>query len=126
MEKYMCMCMCMHMCMYMLYLSADSHPPPTEGVINNQPIFRFLGVIFDGDHDFEGHRSPIAHLDTVLRKPVTPPGHPPYHVPCIMDLPVLFVCSYLLSSVLTMYPVACCHVPSFRFTPRVVDAMCIL
>ena len=30
-------------------------------------IFRFLGVIFDVDHDFEGPRSPNAHLDTVLR-----------------------------------------------------------
>ena len=28
-------------------------PPPTEGVIISQPIFRFLGVIFDVDHDFE-------------------------------------------------------------------------
>ena len=27
--------------------------PPPEGVIISQPIFRFLGVIFDGDHDFE-------------------------------------------------------------------------
>ena len=32
-----------------------------------QPIFRFLGVILDGDHDFEGLRSPRAHLETVLR-----------------------------------------------------------
>ena len=38
-----------------------------EEVIISQPIFRFLGVIFDGDHDFEGLRSPRAHLDTVLR-----------------------------------------------------------
>ena len=36
-------------------------------MIVSQPIFRFLGVIFDGDHDFEGLRSPRAHLDTVLR-----------------------------------------------------------
>ena len=42
-------------------------PPPTEGVIISQPIFRFLGVIFDEVHDFEGLRSPRAHLDTVLR-----------------------------------------------------------
>ena len=37
---------------------------------DNQPtiFFRFLGVIFDGDHDFEDLRSPRAHLDTVLRK----------------------------------------------------------
>ena len=41
--------------------------PTPEGVIISQPIFRFLGVIFDGDHDFEGPRSPSAHLDTVLR-----------------------------------------------------------
>eukprot|EP00964_Phaeocystis_antarctica_P030736 scaffold17386_cov63-Phaeocystis_antarctica.AAC.1 len=47
-------------------------------MIIRQPIFRFLGVIFDGDHEFGGPRSPIAHLDTVLRKPVTPPGHPLY------------------------------------------------
>ena len=46
-----------------------------------------------------------------------------YHVPCIMDLPVLFVCSYLPSSVLTMYPVACCHRPVVPFYPvSVVDA----
>jgi len=48
----------------------------------SQPIFRFLGVIFNGDHDFEGNRSPKAHLDTVLRKPVTPPDHPPYARAC--------------------------------------------
>ena len=36
-------------------------------MIISQPIFRFLGVIFDEDHDFEGLRSPRAHLDTVLR-----------------------------------------------------------
>ena len=41
-----------------------SHP---RGVVISQPIFRFLGVIFDGDHDFEGLRSLRAHLDTVLR-----------------------------------------------------------
>eukprot|EP00964_Phaeocystis_antarctica_P036995 scaffold21131_cov18-Phaeocystis_antarctica.AAC.1 len=40
---------------------------PTHRVIISQPIFRFLGVSFDGDHDFEGLRSPRAHLDTVLR-----------------------------------------------------------
>ena len=32
-----------------IYLSADYHPPPPEGVIVIQLIFRFLGVIFDGD-----------------------------------------------------------------------------
>ena len=45
-----------------------NNPPPPEGVIISQPIFHFLGVIFDGDHDFEDLRSPRAHLDTVLRK----------------------------------------------------------
>ena len=40
---------------------------PNVGVIISQPVFRFLVVIFDGDHDFEGLRSPRAHLDTVLR-----------------------------------------------------------
>ena len=55
-------------------------PPSAEGVILSQPFFRFLGVSFDEveDHDFEGPRSPKAHLDTVLTKPVTPPGHPLY------------------------------------------------
>ena len=33
----------------------------------SQPIFRFLGVVFDEDHDFEGPRAPKAHLDTVNR-----------------------------------------------------------
>ena len=42
----------------------------------SQPIFRFLVAVFDVDHDFEGPRGPKAHLDTVLAKPVTPPGHP--------------------------------------------------
>ena len=61
-----------HPCMYIygknIYLSADKHPTPTEGVIISQPIFRFMGVIFDEDHlDFEGLRPPRAHLDTVLR-----------------------------------------------------------
>ena len=36
-------------------------------MILRQPILRFLGVIFDGDHDSKGPRSPKAHLDTVLR-----------------------------------------------------------
>ena len=48
-----------------IYISADEHPPPTERVILSQPIIRFMGVIFDGNHDFEGLRSPKAHLDTV-------------------------------------------------------------
>ena len=51
-------------------------PPPTEGVIISQPIFRFLGVIFDGDHDFEGLRSPIALLDTLLRNLLSHPRPP--------------------------------------------------
>ena len=53
-------------------------PQPPRGEILIQPIFRFLGVIFDGDHDFEGPRSPKSHLDTVLRKLVTPPGRAPF------------------------------------------------
>ena len=36
-----------------IYLSLINIPTP-EGVIIRQPIFRFLRVIFDGDHDFEG------------------------------------------------------------------------
>ena len=51
-------------------------PPPTEGVIISQPIFRLLGVIFDGDHDFEGLRSPTAHLDIVLRNLLSHPRPP--------------------------------------------------
>ena len=39
-----------------------------------------MGVIFDVDHDFEGPRAPKAHLDTVMNKPVIPPGPPPYNV----------------------------------------------
>ena len=38
------------------------------GVIISQPIFRFLGVVFDVDHDFEGPRAPKAHLDTAKEK----------------------------------------------------------
>ena len=37
-----------------------------EGVIISQPKTSFLGVVFDVDHDFEGHRAPKAHPDTVL------------------------------------------------------------
>ena len=37
-----------------VYLSACEHPPPPEGVIISQPIFWFLGEIFDVDHDFKG------------------------------------------------------------------------
>ena len=35
-----------------------------------------MGVIFDGDHDVEGPRSPIAHLDTVLRNLLSHPRPP--------------------------------------------------
>ena len=52
-------------------------PPTPEGVIISQPIFGFLGVVFDGDHDFEGLRSPRAHLDTVLRNLLSHPRPPP-------------------------------------------------
>ena len=34
----------------------------------------FLGVVFDGDHDFEGPRASKAHLDTVKYKPTAPPA----------------------------------------------------
>ena len=36
----------------------------------------YVGVIFDGDHDFEGLRSPKAHLDTVLRNLLNHLGRP--------------------------------------------------
>ena len=45
-------------------------------MVISQPIFRFLGVMFDGDHDFEGLRSPMAHLDTVLRNLLSHPRPP--------------------------------------------------
>ena len=44
----------------------SASPPPSEGVIISQPILRFLGVVFDVDHDSEGPRAPKAHLDTVM------------------------------------------------------------
>ena len=48
-------------------------------MIISHPKTSFLGVVFDVDHDsFEGPRGPKANLDTVLTKPVTPPGHPLY------------------------------------------------
>eukprot|EP00964_Phaeocystis_antarctica_P016981 scaffold9347_cov64-Phaeocystis_antarctica.AAC.1 len=59
---------------YICPLINTPHPP--RGVIISQPIYRFLGVIFDGDHDFEGLRSPIAHLDTVLRNLLSHPRPP--------------------------------------------------
>ena len=39
--------------------------PHPEGLITSQPKNMFLGVVFDGDHGFEGPRAPKAHLDTV-------------------------------------------------------------
>ena len=59
-----------------IHFSADLHPPHPRGVIIIQPIFRFLGLIFDEDHDFEGIRSPKAHLDTVLRNLLNHLGRP--------------------------------------------------
>ena len=47
--------------------------PHPEGVIISQPNTSFLGMIFDVDHDFEGPRSPRAHLDTVLGSQGTKP-----------------------------------------------------
>ena len=44
------------MCTYMVrtYICPLINTPPTpEAVIISQPTFRFLGVIFDGDHGFE-------------------------------------------------------------------------
>ena len=41
--------------------------PYPERVIISQQKTSFLGVVFDGDHDFEGPRAPNAHLDTVNR-----------------------------------------------------------
>ena len=37
-----------------IYIYPLINTPTPEGVIISQPIFRFLGVIFDVDHDFEG------------------------------------------------------------------------
>ena len=45
-------------------------------MIISQPIFRFVGVVFDGDHDFEGPRDPKAHLDTVNRNLLDHLGRP--------------------------------------------------
>ena len=44
------------------------------GVIISQPKTSFLGVVFDGDHGFEGPRAPKAHLDTVKYEPVESPA----------------------------------------------------
>ena len=55
---------------------ADYHPLWGWGVLIIHPKTSFLGVVFNVDHDFEGPRGPKPHLDTVLTKPVTPPGHP--------------------------------------------------
>ena len=46
-------------------VSANKHPPTQRGVIISQKKTSFLGVFFYGDHDFEGLRSPKAHLGTV-------------------------------------------------------------
>ena len=56
--------------LYIIYMvSIDivsvTYPPPTRGVIISQPKTSFLGMVFDGDHDFEGPRAPKSHLDTV-------------------------------------------------------------
>ena len=40
--------------MVRIYIYPLINTPTPEGVIISQPIFRFLGVIFDVDHDFEG------------------------------------------------------------------------
>ena len=53
--------------MVRIYVFSLINTPIQAGVIISQPIFGFLGVIFDGDHDSEGLMSPRAHLDTVLR-----------------------------------------------------------
>ena len=45
-------------------------------MIIRKPKLRLGGVVFDGDRDFEGPRSPKAHLDTVKYKPTAPRGHP--------------------------------------------------
>ena len=59
----------LHICIYMVrtYICTLINTPTPEGVIISQPKNSFMGVIFDVDHDFEGPRSPRAHLGTVLR-----------------------------------------------------------
>ena len=42
------------------------------------PKTSLLGVVFDGDHDFEGPRAPKAHSDTGKYKPVESPAPPLY------------------------------------------------
>ena len=42
-----------------------------------------LAPYFTEDHDFEGPRSPIAHLDTVLRNLLSHPRPPRMHAGCI-------------------------------------------
>jgi hypothetical protein len=53
------------------------------------------GRFFDEDHDFNrgSHRSPKAHLDTVLTKPVAPPGQAPYGRPPEIRVYGCFLCS---------------------------------
>ena len=58
------------------YIFPLINTPPPRGVIIRQPILGFLGGIFDGDDDFEGPRSPRAHLDTVLRNLSSHLGRP--------------------------------------------------
>ena len=50
-----------------IYCPLINTPHPERGIIS-QPIFRFLGAVFDVDHDFEGPRAPKAHLDTAKEK----------------------------------------------------------
>ena len=59
-----------------IYLSADERPPTPEGGDNQPTDLSVSGVNFDGDHDFEGLRSPKAHLDTVLRNLLSHPRPP--------------------------------------------------
>ena len=68
------------------YMYPLINTPNPRGVIISQPIFRFLGVIFDGDHDFEGLRSPRAHLDTVLRNLSRHLGHPRTPVAALYEI----------------------------------------
>ena len=54
-------------------------------MIISHPKTSFLGVVSDGDHDFEGPRGPKAHLDTVLTKPVTHHLGTPFSITLCMD-----------------------------------------
>ena len=48
-----------------VYIVSANELPSLRGVILSQHTTPFLGVVFDGDHDFEGPRFPKAHLGTV-------------------------------------------------------------